>query len=304
MNQQKAVKFLIISYLIAGLVAAFLHFTGIYYTNKMLAMILVAVLYMPAPAYAVLILEKGNFRKIAQDYGIGWKGINWKTIVFYVIGAVAFLPCILLLLTYFLGNFLGIEAVGTVAMSSAEIKDGLTALIGAEEAAKANIPLENWPPVLVLLPLGILSALGAGFTINAIFGLGEELGWRGYLYDAWQNMGFVKMNIATGIVWGLWHAPIILMGHNYPKNPYLGILMMVVVCIGLSFIMADSRRKSGSVLAPAMLHGAFNALAGTMVALIVNMDMLFGNVTGALCMLAAILTYIAMNQLIKEPLKE
>ena len=36
--------------------------------------------------------------------------------------------------------------------------------------------------------------------------------------------------IAMGVIWGLWHAPVILMGYNYgtayPGAPWAGVLMM------------------------------------------------------------------------------
>ena len=36
-------------------------------------------------------------------------------------------------------------------------------------------------------------------------------------------MGFLKTSVLTGFIWGVWHAPIILQGHNYPQHPVAGV---------------------------------------------------------------------------------
>ena len=101
-----------------------------------------------------------------------------------------------------------------------------------------------------------------GATINALVGFGEEIGWRGYLLHQMQGQSFIRSAVIIGTVWGLWHAPIILLGHNYPQAPGWGILCMVAICIPMGFIFQYFRLKSGSVLVPAIMHGTFNALAG------------------------------------------
>ncbi|MBT5659349.1 MAG: CPBP family intramembrane metalloprotease, partial [Rhodospirillaceae bacterium] len=62
----------------------------------------------------------------------------------------------------------------------------------------------------------VLIALGAGIIPNALAAAGEELGWRGYLWSEMRDKGFWRASMTIGIVWGFWHAPIILMGYNYP----------------------------------------------------------------------------------------
>ncbi len=56
---------------------------------------------------------------------------------------------------------------------------------------------------------------------------GEELGWRGFLLKQCSYMDFWKMSLVIGIIWGLWHAPIIIQGYNYPQNPVIGVFMMI-----------------------------------------------------------------------------
>ncbi len=108
-----------------------------------------------------------------------------------------------------------------------------------------------------------LLVLIAGLTINAFFALGEELMWRGYLYDKLKEKSPLVLVLLTGVIWGLWHAPIIfLLGHNYPSNPILGIFMMVILCTLQSPIMYFLRVKSNSIVAPSIFHGTINAMGG------------------------------------------
>ncbi|MGZ6364819.1 MAG: CPBP family intramembrane glutamic endopeptidase, partial [Ktedonobacteraceae bacterium] len=82
-------------------------------------------------------------------------------------------------------------------------------------------------------------AFTLGILFNMIFTFGEEFGWRGYLLPRLSPLGGVQAAIITGIVWGLWHAPIIVLnGYNYPGHPWSGVLMMVIFTIALSMIFA------------------------------------------------------------------
>ncbi len=88
--------------------------------------------------------------------------------------------------------------------------------------------------------------------------------------DELRPLGPVKANLLTGVMWGLWHAPIILLGFNYGQQRVLGVLMMCVWLVPLSFLLWRSREYSGSVLTPAIIHGAFNGSAGFFLMLIAS----------------------------------
>jgi membrane protease YdiL (CAAX protease family) len=108
------------------------------------------------------------------------------------------------------------------------------------------------PPLMILTGVALTLALGAGhlkppanrpgwgmFTliilavaalgplINLPFALGEEIGWRGFLEPEWSRRRGMQGTWLTGVVWGVWHAPTIAMGHNYPSHPLVGIPMMI-----------------------------------------------------------------------------
>ncbi len=114
-----------------------------------------------------------------------------------------------------------------------------------------------------LLPLfGVL--LLAALTVNALTAFGEEFGWRGYLVWELAPLGFWKASFLIGAVWGLWHTPGLVAGHNYPSFPYLGILMMTLVCTLWGPLYTYLVVRAGSVLPAALFHGVFNAFAISM----------------------------------------
>ena len=137
----------------------------------------------------------------------------------------------------------------------------------------------------------VLSGLLSGATINAVFGLGEEIAWRGFLLNMFTGKKFWKVALWTGIIWGFWHAPIILNGHNYPQHPVLGVFMMVVFCVMMTPILIYFREKSGSVIVPAIMHGTFNALAGLSLLLVTPANDLLYGATG----LAGFLVFLIVN---------
>jgi len=115
--------------------------------------------------------------------------------------------------------------------------------------------------------LGVIvmaQALLLGAAINTvILTFSEELGWRGYLYNLWRGAGFWRYSLATGVIWGVWHAPMIyLYGHNYPDDRLLGVGLFTVFCLLVSPIMTLVRDRGKSVWAAGIFHGTFNALGG------------------------------------------
>jgi uncharacterized protein len=116
--------------------------------------------------------------------------------------------------------------------------------------------------------LGIMLAIFAGVTINAIAAFGEELGWRGFLFKQVEKWGFWKASLFTGFAWGLWHAPFVIQGYNYPQHPLAGAFMMTAFTVLLSPVMHLLRLKTKSVFSAAIFHGSINASTGLAIMLI------------------------------------
>jgi membrane protease YdiL (CAAX protease family) len=116
------------------------------------------------------------------------------------------------------------------------------------------------PQPLLFVVLTVQTVLLGPF-LGLLITLGEEYGWRGYLQPALTPLGRVRGVLLVGIIWGVWHAPIILMGYNYPGHPVLGALLFVPVCIGLAFFLGYATLKAKGVWIAAFLHALFNQSA-------------------------------------------
>jgi len=113
--------------------------------------------------------------------------------------------------------------------------------------------------VIVVVGLYVM-ALVVSFSINFIFTLGEELFWRGYLWEKVKGFGFWKASAIIGVLWGVWHAPMILLfGTNYPEHRVLGIFFMIAFCLVTTPMMLYLRLQDRSLMAPVLLHGMINA---------------------------------------------
>ena len=183
------------------------------------------------------------------------------------------------------------------------------------------MPGAKWTPdnetmkmVLQAMPEGLgvwgfigvtmLSGLLSGVTINAVFALGEEIAWRGFLLNMFSGKKFWKVALCTGIIWGLWHAPIILNGHNYPQHPVVGVFLMVVFCVLMTPILMYFRQKSGSVLVPAIMHGTFNAVAALSMILVTPANDLLYGATGLAGMLVLLIVNACVFMLDRFVIKE
>lgn len=135
-------------------------------------------------------------------------------------------------------------------------------------------------PMTTLFLMQLAAALTIGPAINAVLTLTEELGWRGWLWDRWRPLGFWRGNLAIGLAWGVWHAPLIAMGYNYPGLPVLGPILMVLFTLMMSPLIGWAREAGGSVLHAGLFHGTINALAAVGILAFVGLDWPFGGALG------------------------
>lgn len=107
--------------------------------------------------------------------------------------------------------------------------------------------------------------------------LGEELGWRGYLFPKLKTvLNRPAAYIVCGIIWSVWHTPAIIDGLNFGKDyigyPYMGVLLMCLFCIGTGIIFTWLTEKTNSVYPAAFAHAVNNNVTGLILALSGNND--------------------------------
>ena len=215
---------------------------------------LLSLVAMLLPMIAVIITQTVNKEQIFHGLDISFKINRW-----WVIG-------------WLLMPVLAVAVLGMTLLMPGAVWSPDSEVV---KAALTSMPEGVGLGAIIVITL--ISGLFAGLTVNAVFAFGEEIGWRGYLLKIFKGKTFLSTALWTGIIWGLWHAPIILNGHNYPQHPVAGVFMMVGMCVFLTPIFMYFRLKSGSVIVPAIMHGTFNGVVGLSMILVTPAnDLLYG----------------------------
>jgi membrane protease YdiL (CAAX protease family) len=157
------------------------------------------------------------------------------------------------------------------------------------------------PTVLILSTA--FNAVLLGPFLGLMIAFGEEYGWRGYLQTELQRLGRIPGTALLGVIWGIWHWPVIWMGYNFPGQPILGSLLMVIWCIELAFFLAYAVYKSKGVWTAAYLHALNNQTLSFMVIAFVmptNIIMAFGAGIPALVLGAVVIALLLMDPLWRE----
>ncbi len=151
--------------------------------------------------------------------------------------------------------------------------------------------------------LGALNGILIGPLMGLTITFGEEYGWRGYLQSQLVRLGRIKGVLLVGIIWGAWHAPVILMGYNYPDHPVWGVFLMTGYCICLAFYLAYAMFKSGGLWTAVYLHALNNGTVSILMALVVapvSLTFSFGIGIPGLALMALIVLLILRDPVWRE----
>jgi uncharacterized protein len=190
--------------------------------------------------------------------GAGLAGGKWRVWLVYGAGLVA---------------FYGLQTYLNYVFKLGQVVDLQAAF---PQLAAADLPA----PALMLIMA--LNTVVIGPFLGLIIAFGEEYGWRGYLQTELTRLGRVRGVFLLGVIWGIWHWPLIWMGYNYPGQPVLGSIAMVAVCIILAYFFAYAVFKSNGIWTAAYLHALNNqALSFFVMTMVMPTSMLFSFGLGA-----------------------
>lgn len=240
--KKRLILFIVITIVITWIVFLLIPICGLTYGTGLAVVITMAAMFVPALSSVLtrLITKEGfgnmylrpHFKGHVKEYLLVYFG---PTVLLILSGVVYFL--------IFPGSF-DPELTTLKGMVASSGKQGLTAS--------------------TLLIVQVLIFVVIGPIVNIIPTMGEELGWRGYLLPKLRMFLSDRASlIITGAIWGIWHLPIIVMGHNYGTSywgyPVLGILTMIVFCVVLGIIEGYISIRLESVIPAAMIHSTVNA---------------------------------------------
>jgi len=145
-------------------------------------------------------------------------------------------------------------ALGLGVIAFYVLQAALNGLLGLGPTHLASVPaIPGFGAPATMLIAGLQSVVLAPF-FAVLLAFGEEYGWRGYLQSELIKLGRVRGVIIVGVIWGVWHWPIILMGYNYPGHPFAGLLLMLLYTMGLAVVLGFAVLRTGSVVLAAYLH--------------------------------------------------
>jgi membrane protease YdiL (CAAX protease family) len=215
-----------------------------------LALVLMATVYMWAPALGNILTRiithegwkelwlRPNFKKGWRYWLIGW----FFPVLMTLPGAALFF---LLFPQYFDARL-----------------PYLRQLIASSPSMSSMSP---WTLLILQLVQGVLIAP----LINSIATFGEEFGWRAYLLPKLMSLGGRKAMLLIGLIWGIWHWPVILMGYeygfNYPGYPWAGALLFFWVTFGSGIFLGWLTLRGKSIWPAVIGHAAINGIAGVAV---------------------------------------
>ncbi|HQE94099.1 MAG TPA: CPBP family intramembrane metalloprotease [Anaerolineae bacterium] len=125
-------------------------------------------------------------------------------------------------------------------------------------------PVPDTRPWLIIINQTAIALILAPL-LNAFATFGEEFGWRAYLQPKLLPLGGRATMLLMGVIWGVWHWPLIAMGHNYgldyPGAPWGGMAMMVWFTLAVGTLLGWLTLRAGSVWPAVIGHGAINGIA-------------------------------------------
>jgi membrane protease YdiL (CAAX protease family) len=253
LDTRRIVLFLAFAFGIAWITGLVIYLTGgltnspQLFPGVSLALVLLATIYMWAPALGNILTrlitrEGWHEMGLRPNFKKGWR--------FWLAGWV--LPAVMTL----------VGAALFFVLFPQYFDAGLSYVRKLQASSPAASAMTPWTLVIVQTIQAILISP----LVNSLATFGEEFGWRAYLLPKLMPLGGRKAMLWIGLIWGIWHWPVIFMGYeygfSYPGFPWVGPLLFIWItfCFGTFLGWLVLRGKS---VWPAVIgHAAINGIAG------------------------------------------
>ena len=254
-NKKGTVRYLIWTFLIAWVMQAAV---AVLYRNGLAAFgqLLMAVM-MFAPLLGVLLSGQ-------TLSGMGWKPRlkgKIRTLL-----AAWFFPAVL--------TVIGTAVYFAVFPGHFDLSgDYLASVAGAEALAQLEAQGLTYPLYVLV---SVVSCLTYAPLVNMVLAVGEEAGWRGFLYPQLKaKFGKGKGRLIGGVIWGIWHWPVMwLIGYEYGTDyvgfPIVGMLVFCIFTTAAGVLCDWLYEKTDCIWIPSLFHGAINAAATVPLAICIS----------------------------------
>jgi membrane protease YdiL (CAAX protease family) len=182
--------------------------------------------------------------KLVFDHNL--RGFGWKPGPAKWLGLGYLLPILYGAVIYGSAWLLGLGGFSTEAIA------GQMAELGMADAPA-------WQMVAVyMLVMGTIVYVRNGLLSS----FGEELGWRGFLFpEIHRTTSFTTASLISGVVWTLYHLPLILFSDYNSAAPIaFQVGVFVISTIAHTFVINWLTARSGSVWPAVLLHTSHNVL--------------------------------------------
>lgn len=196
---------------------------------------------MYVPGLVAFVLNRRDKNSVSSSITI------WPVPGQMVVRAIFVIP-LLFVVIYGLGYALGWSQADWQVSQLVELSD---------DARRMNQDISIFPYMLIGLGMGILFVSGP--TLYALICLGSEYGWRGYLLPRLMPLGRVPAYIITGVLWGLWFAPIVLSGLLGTEHPVGTLIRVCLVTVVFGAFLGEVYRRTRNVGLVAICCGCFAA---------------------------------------------
>lgn len=199
----------------------------------------VANLLMLCPGAVALALQRLAYReRMTEPLGLRFRPNGW------------------FLVAWLLPPLVMLAALGfSLLLPGARYSPAMGGLHAEMASFRARVAGAGLPPIGAMLLLG----LAMGPTANAIGGLGEELGWRGFLYEDLATLGFWRASAVTGGLWALWHVPLLFEGYADRDAPLASAAGTLAFALAAAPLFHVVRSRSRSVVACGVMHGTLGS---------------------------------------------
>src|SRR5699024_6099127 len=202
----------------------------------------IVMMYTPTVAALVTVFLVHRPRSVPRLLGL-WPLRPWgRTIGFCLLALFGL--CALPLLAILLGGALGLVQLDLQNLSGMAQSPILQ--------SAQDVPLQ------VVLIISIV-ALPVNSLVSALATLGEEIGWRGWLLPNLRPLGTWPALLLSGVIWGVWHAPLILLGYNFGYTDLRGVGLMIVFCVFVGILLGWLRLRTATIWPCVLGHAAINS---------------------------------------------